>query len=164
MTLRSNLTKLYYSGLQYTHSISAAVNKMASPSSCFVCIAIYYSFLFCMADHFWHWKAETTYPLMQCFTQALWYSTTNLNVKCDNITCTEWAHHIYHSRGVTCRWPPFYPQSKHFKHLLKEFGTTNFVLSIWRTAVNTRILGDGANLAFSLISSANTKLLAKIIA
>uniref|UniRef100_H2UZL9 Myoferlin n=1 Tax=Takifugu rubripes TaxID=31033 RepID=H2UZL9_TAKRU len=35
LTSRSNLTKMYYFGLQYIYSISAAVNKMAAPSPYF---------------------------------------------------------------------------------------------------------------------------------
>lgn len=42
---------MYYFGLQYIYSISAAVNKMAAPSPYFVCIAIYYSFLNHTAVH-----------------------------------------------------------------------------------------------------------------
>lgn len=43
--------KLYYSGLQFMYSMSAAVNKMASPPSHFVCMITCYSFLIHMAGH-----------------------------------------------------------------------------------------------------------------
>lgn len=49
--LKVKFDKMSYFGLQYIYSISAAVNKMASPSPYFVCIAIYYSFLNHTAVH-----------------------------------------------------------------------------------------------------------------
>lgn len=43
--------KLYYSGLQFMYSMSAAVNKMTSPTSHFVCMVTCYSFLIRKAGH-----------------------------------------------------------------------------------------------------------------
>lgn len=107
-----------YCGLQFFYSMSAAVNKMTSPTPYLVCMITCYSFLIHKAGHQWLWNSENrsihsssarSMKASSCHHTIHLHGSYHKNLNCDFIKINwkwfnEQYNHFDHSKGVTFKW------------------------------------------------------------